>query len=113
MFSLHSSQETAPEKVLRLALELPATQPELEREAFRIEQLLDNLTSPITPVGEELQCALADAMELLLDGIYVLIQAEIQEDFDQGCAAVLQCHATVQDLQERLAEMEEEVVLVA
>ena len=58
-------KETAPEKVLRLALSLPQTKDELEQEADRIETLLENLSQPSTSVGEELQCHLADAMEYL------------------------------------------------
>mgnify|MGYP000055888782 CR=1 FL=1 len=108
-----SRNETAPEKVLRLALNLPHSQPELEREAERIERLLENLSQPFTTEGEELQNQLADSMELLVDGIFGLIEAETEADFDLACQAVLQSHGLVQDLQERLAQADESMPLVA
>ena len=113
MFATQTPKETAPEKVLRLALELPETQDELEREAVRIERMLENLTPPITPVGEELQCRLGDAMEFLIEGIDILIEARAQDEFDAGCSSVLQCHALVQELQTQMAELEEDVLLIA
>lgn len=109
----HTPKETAPEKVLRLALDLPRTQTELEQEAIRIEQLLDNLSQPLTETGDDLQNHLADAMEFLLQGIFGLLDAETRAEFDEACAAVLQCHQLVQELQEALEELEEETVLVA
>lgn len=106
-------KETAPEKVLRLALNLPQSQGELEREAIRIENHLENLGQPMTALGEELQAQLASAMEYLLEGIFTLLDAESNDDLDKGCVAVLQCHALVQDLQETVAEWEQDALLVA
>lgn len=108
-----TSQESAPEKVLRLALNLPHTQNDLELEAARIERLLDNLSQPMTQTGEELQDQLAYAMESLLEGIFALLEAETKDHFDGACGAVLQCHALVQDLQETLCAYEDEALLVA
>ena len=113
MLNHHQTQESAPEKVLRLALDLPHTQHDLELEAARIERLLDNLSQPLTQTGEELQDQLAYAMESLLEGIFALLEAETKNDFDAACGAVLHCHALVQDLQETLCAYEDEVHLVA
>ncbi len=107
------SRETAPERVLRLALDLPNNDPELEKEAERIERLLENLSEPLTETGAELQDQLAYAMESLLEGIFLLLEAQTSEDFDNACGAVLRCHGLVQDLQESLEELDQVSPLVA
>ena len=71
------SRETAPERVLRLALDLPNNDPELEKEAERIELLLENLSQPLTETGAELQDQLAYAMESLLEGIFLLLEKDL------------------------------------
>lgn len=111
--SQKATPETAPERVLRLALELPHTREELEREAVRIEDQLENLSCPLTQTGEELQDHLIYAMESLLEGIFALLDAQASVEFESACESVLRCHGLVQDLQECLAELEEAPLLVA
>ena len=68
--------ESPAEKVLRLALELPASRPQLESEAARLEGLLDSLQAPVSEQGGQLMAQLVEVMEGQLDGIYGLLDGD-------------------------------------
>lgn len=100
--------ESPVEKVLRLALELPATRPELEAEALRVEALLDGLQAPASPLGEELMVQLVDLLESQLDGIYGLLDGD-DEQFQASLTLLVECDARLQSLESQVEEWRDEV----
>lgn len=105
--------ESPSEKVLRLAMDLPASAPELEREALRVERLLEQMEEPATEEGAELLDQLAEIFENQIDAIYGLLNAEVQDDFDWSCAMLVQTHSQLSDLEERLENTQETQPLFA
>jgi hypothetical protein len=105
--------ESPSEKVLRLALELPASRPALEREAMRLENLLDQMEEPVTDFGAELLGQLADIFDNQIEAIYGLLEAEGQDDFDWSCAILLQTHSQLSQLEDRLESAQESQPLFA
>ena len=105
--------ESPSEKGLRLARDLPASAPELEREALRVERLLEQMEEPVTEEGAELLDQLAEIFENQIDAIYGLLNAEVQDDFDWSCAMLVQTHSQLSDLEERLENAQETQPLFA
>ena len=105
--------ESPSEKVLRLALELPASAPELEREALRVEALLEQMEEPATEEGAELLEQLAEIFESQLEAIYGLLNAEVQEDYDWSCGLLVETQALLLDLEERVESAQDAQPLFA
>lgn len=108
--------ETPAEKVLRLAQELPATRPQLESEAVRLEDLLNSLNQPVTEVGSQLMVTLVEVLEAQLDGVYGLLDYDLTQDeelLQQGLSLLLDSDARLRQLENSLDEVREELPLVA
>ena len=113
-----SHQEEAPpvegpaEKILRLAMEMPATRPQLEREASRVEGLLDNLQAPVSEMGGHLMAGLVEVLEGQLDGIYGLLDGG-EELFEQSLALLVESDGRLRALENDMEELREQAPLVA
>jgi len=108
--------ETPAEKVLRLAKELPATRPQLESEAVRLEDLLNSLNQPATEVGNQLMVTLVEVLEAQLDGVYGLLDYDLTQDeelLQQSLSLLLDSDARLRQLENSLDEVREELPLVA
>ena len=103
------------EKVLSWAQDLDANFPQLEREAQRVEQLLETLTEPVSDTGASLMKALVEVFEMQLDGIYGLLdfhQSGDDELLQQSLQSLLGSDARLQRLEWELAEVQEAVPLL-
>ena len=105
--------ESPSEKVLRLAMELPASAPELEREALRVESLLEQMEDPATEEGAQMLDQLAEIFENQIEAIYGLLNAEVQEDYDWSCAMLVQTHSQLSSLEEQVEATQETQPLFA
>ena len=113
-------EEAAPspnpaEKVLSWAQDLDANFPHLEREAQRVEQLLETLAEPVSETGAGLMRALVEVFEMQLDGIYGLLefhQSGDDEVLQQSLQQLLSSDACLQRLEFDLAEVGEAVPLL-
>ncbi len=104
--------ESPAEKVLRLALELPASRPQLEDEALRLEGLLANLAAPGSELGGQLMDCLFEVLEGQLDGIYGLLDGD-DEQFHASLTLLVECDRRLNQLEDQLEELREELPLVA
>ncbi len=105
-------QERPAEKVLKLAMELPASRPSLEAEAARVEMLLDSLQQPVSELGGEMMVELVQVLEGQLDGIYGLLDGD-EVVFEESVALLVECDGRLRWLEDRLATLQEEVPLFA
>jgi len=105
-------EESPVEKVLGLAQQLPASRPQLESEAARLEGLLDNLQAPVSQVGGELMSQLVEVLEGQLDGIYGLLDGD-EEVFHQSLELLVQCDGQLRQLEDQLESLREQVPLMA
>ena len=105
--------ESPSEKVLRLAMELPASAPELEREALRVEALLESMEEPATEEGAAMLDQLAEIFESQIEAIYGLLNAEVQEDYDWSCEVLVQTHSLLSHLEEQVESAQETQPLFA
>lgn len=101
---LAPAPESPSEKVLRLAMELPQSAPQLEQEALRVEALLEEMEEPMTEEGADFLNCLAEIFENQIEAIYGLLSAEEPEDYDWCCQVLLQTHAQLEDLEDALEE---------
>lgn len=104
--------ESPAEKVLRLALELPASRPQLECEAARLERMLDNLSTPVSQTGSQLMAQLAQLLEGQLDGIYGILDGD-EESLQHSLELLVECDRQLFELEQQLDGLREELPLVA
>jgi len=95
-------RESPSEKVLRLALDLPANREQLESEALRVEKLLDGMKEPLTEEGAEIMDQLAEIFETQVHGIYGLLDAEYEEEFQEACHLLVCTDQMLIDLEGKL-----------
>ena len=107
-----SPEESPVEKVLRLAEQLPASQPQLENEAARLEGLLDTLQAPVSELGGQLMAQLVEVLEGQLDGIYGLLDGD-QDVIQHSLALLVQCDGQLRHLEMQMDGLREQVPLVA
>lgn len=104
------------EKVLQWAQDLDLHREDLEREAARVERLLDSLTEPVTSAGNELMAQFVGVLEAQLDGICGLLDYDLTGD-EELLQSSLQCllssDAELQSLEQRLSATREALPLVA
>lgn len=117
LFQAPSPVEAPPEpgpveKVLCLAQELPASRPQLESEAARLEGLLDSLEEPVSEVGGTLMNQLVELLEGQLDGIYGLLDGD-EDVFQESLALLVQCDSQLRHLEQQLEDLREQVPLLA
>jgi hypothetical protein len=112
-YEVETPVESPSEKVLRLAMELPASAVELEAEALRVETLLENMEEPASDEGALMLDQLAEIFENQIEAIYGLLNAEEQEDYDWSCAVLVQTHSLLASLEERLDDAQETQPLFA
>ena len=112
-YEVETPAESPSEKVLRLAMELPASAAELEAEALRVETLLENMEEPASDEGALMLDQLAGIFENQIEAIYGLLNAEEQEDYDWSCAVLVQTHSLLASLEERLDDAQETQPLFA
>lgn len=112
-YEVETPAESPSEKVLRLAMELPASAAELEAEALRVETLLENMEEPASDEGALMLDQLAEIFENQIEAIYGLLNAEEQEDYDWSCAVLVQTHSLLASLEERLDDAQETQPLFA
>lgn len=107
-----SPEESPVEKVLRLAEQLPASQPQLENEAARLEGLLDTLQAPVSELGGQLMAQLVEVMEGQLEGIYGLLDGD-QDTVQHSLALLVQCDGQLRHLEMQMDGLREQVPLMA
>jgi hypothetical protein len=112
-YEVEVAVESPSEKVLRLAMELPDSAPELEREALRVEALLENMEEAATDEGAGMLDQLAEIFENQIEAIYVLLNAEVQEDYDWSCGVLVQTHQLLSNLEAQVDDAQETQPLFA
>jgi hypothetical protein len=105
--------ESPSSKVLKMAAELPASAPELEREALRVEALLEQIEEAESEEGTEMLDQLAEIFENQVEAIYGLLNAEEQEDIDWSRELLVKSHSMMSDLEERLESAQDTQPLFA
>ena len=107
-------QPTRPvEKILELALALPESAELLELEALRLERVLDSVQDPVLGGGEELVEQFVEIAEYQIEGIFGILDAQNEEDFEESCRILLMSDSKLQHLECQLQQIDETVVLCA
>jgi len=104
------------EKVLCWAQDLDRNAPQLEAEAARVEQILETLSQPTTTTGTTLMTEWIEVLEAQLEGIYGLLDfhhSGDQQIFQHSLQCLLDSDARLQMLEHNLAEIQEELPLMA
>lgn len=108
--------QSPAERVLVLAESLPASRPALEREALKVERLIEGLEEPASEAGQEWTGQLYDAMVALYDGIYGLLDYDECEDpelLEESLDLLQQSHSWLEDLEDLVEKNRQDIPLVA
>lgn len=104
------------EKVLQLAQELPATRPQLEEEAARVDGLLARLGATRTQTGTAFNEELISVLELHLDGVLGLLDYDLcgeDEVLQQSLACLVESDSRLSQLESQITEVRYDLPLVA